>query len=1112
MNKKTKFGLSLLSLILLASCHTNNSNASSSATEPASPSQRVTEPQPTEKPTTKPTDESSSNSEEPSETTKPSVSVTEEFAITVDAGEGATITGLPAKAKEGETVSFTVTLAAEKELSYVTIDGENTLDSNEQGVYSFVRPKHALTVSAITQDKRYNNTVTQVEGATVALSSTYAKKGEKIDVRVTISDPAKSTPSVKVDGTDVEMAITGDEGRKTFTGSFTQPGKDVSVAVTLNDAPAAPAKYAIEDLTGDGVIVKGPSSAAKGEKVTFVLGLEEGYEFSGDVKVYKKGEEATLVDVTKEEDGSYSFTRPDYPVVITRETSASIFQINVEGEVGKLGKENVTVPEYAVYNTKVTLTVKGNETYDVGNILVDGQPATKEEDGSYSFTRPSHAVTLKVVSAVHYYPVKLVNSDHVTLSAYTYDEKTKTYSPIAKEGIRFSDHLYIKATVNNPEGEEYAVDTVKVRNEQGGKASDRTLNADGYYEFGSQTISSDFGLEVVVTEDKVLLAADSPLVGTHAGFKKGYGGLTDGKLILSRFGKGYFDDAAVTRQNYDSSAKTFELKKGTDTYKAGYFDSGLIYVNTGTSSFALDKIYFYLSNASSLKTKAVLLDGGTSLYSSTRMLIEIGDGNKTVYALVNKTDESVKSVSLNLKQGQGITSTGAVFELKEGETSLGYYQNKDGKLVSYNPVQGTFSSDLGSVTLDGFGKATIAKDGASKDATYVVDSTGTYISLKFEEKYYFYSVDKDKKTFAAINYVIGDFYGRKLGTTSSSEWHLLPDFTSKTSATSSYIATGSFKDGKFVSSGRTLLSISPDKKAIVIDYDYYGDGDIIVLSSEPENNSSSQIKFSSVGDKTAFVASISGKKENSVVSSVYFDGKDYHWGTISNADFATAGTAFTFTDNDKKVYNLVNKDGKVVASDGLNGTYAFGGTEAGLGELVIDGDGTGTLNKTAITYTLNEDKTLTVTRGEKTYIITLDSAKKTYTYTEKTSPAEENPTEVTVPAWLAGKTFFGEEAAQSYDEDGGYYYENVGIVFAKDKMTLSTSAGYGISKEKPLAGGYRKNTDVPYTIEEASLKATLNGVEVSIGLDEKNNTFHFEKANEVDGLTLMRSAKFTLVE
>ena len=88
MNKKTKFGLSLLSLILLASCHTNNSNASSSATEPASPSQRVTEPQPTEKPTTKPTDGSSSNSEEPSETTKPSVSVTEEFAITVDAGEG----------------------------------------------------------------------------------------------------------------------------------------------------------------------------------------------------------------------------------------------------------------------------------------------------------------------------------------------------------------------------------------------------------------------------------------------------------------------------------------------------------------------------------------------------------------------------------------------------------------------------------------------------------------------------------------------------------------------------------------------------------------------------------------------------------------------------------------------------------------------------------------------------------------------------------------------------------------------------------------------------------------------------------------------------------------
>lgn len=977
MNKKTKFGLSLLSLILLASCHTNNSNASSSATEPASPSQRVTEPQPTEKPTTKPTDGSSSNSEEPSETTKPSVSVTEEFAITVDAGEGATITGLPAKAKEGETVSFTVTLAAEKELSYVTIDGENTLDSNEQGVYSFVRPKHALTVSAITQDKRYNNTVTQVEGATVALSSTYAKKGEKIDVRVTISDPAKSTPSVKVDGTDVEMAITGDEGRKTFTGSFTQPGKDVSVAVTLNDAPAAPAKYAIEDLTGDGVIVKGPSSAAKGEKVTFVLGLEEGYEFSGDVKVYKKGEEATLVDVTKEEDGSYSFTRPDYPVVITRETSASIFQINVEGEEGKLGKENVTVPEYAVYNTKVTLTAKGNETYDVGNILVDGQPATKEEDGSYSFTRPSHAVTLKVVSAVHYYPVKLVNSDHVTLSAYTYDEKTKTYSPIAKEGIRFSDHLYIKATVNNLEGEEYAVDTVKVRNEQGGKASDRTLNADGYYEFGSQTISSDFGLEVVVTEDKVLLAADSPLVGTHAGFKKGYGGLTDGKLILSRFGKGYFDDAAVTRQNYDSSAKTFELKKGTDTYKAGYFDSGLIYVNTGTSSFALDKIYFYLSNASSLKTKAVLLDGGTSLYSSTRMLIEIGDGNKTVYALVNKTDESVKSVSLTLKQGQGITSTGAVFELKEGETSLGYYQNDEGKLVKYTLITGTYTGDLGSITIDGLGKASVVKGEETKEATYTMTSDGKYISLVLDNQTYFLALED--KTYSYVRYVSGDYYGRRLGKNSSSyalEWHLSAKFTAATSKYADPVEGTFDASGNFTASGYTLVSISPDQKGIVVRKGTGSSASYYVMTSDATGKS--DLTFASIGDATSFVATIHGSKTGAITSSVYFDGKDYHWGTISTVDFATAGTAFTFTDNDKKVYNLVNRNGKV-AVNSLVGEYSSTEAENSLGKLVLNVDGTGTLGETAITYTVNDEKTITIVAGESTYKMVLDSDKKTYT-------------------------------------------------------------------------------------------------------------------------------------
>lgn len=388
MKKGAKVGLSLLSILMLASCHHDLPT-----TQPP-----VTEPAPTVKPTESVTVEA------------------EKYDLSVEAGEGATISSLPDKVEEGKEVTFSVTLAAEKVLSYVTIDGENTLDANENGVYSFIRPKHAVKISAITADKTYANNVIQVDGATVAVSSTSAKKGAIITVRVSISDSNKVSPVVKAGEADVARTAVGDASLKTFEGTFAQPGKDIDITTTLTSAAA---KYAIVDKSGDGAVVSGPTSAAKGEKVSFRLSLEEGVEFSGDVKVYKEGEEATVLDVTEEEDGSYSFIRPDYAVVIERKTVASVFAIKVEGDGDKIKASAVTCPEYAVYGSKVTLSVKGNgnEEYLVDKILVDGTEAAYDaETASYSFTMPTHAVVVKVVSKVHYYPVTLVNSKHITLS------------------------------------------------------------------------------------------------------------------------------------------------------------------------------------------------------------------------------------------------------------------------------------------------------------------------------------------------------------------------------------------------------------------------------------------------------------------------------------------------------------------------------------------------------------------------------------------------------------------------------------------------------------------------------------------------------------------------
>ena len=79
-------------------------------------------------------------------------------------------------------------------------------------------------------------------------------------------------------------------------------------------------------------------------------------------------------------------------------------------------------------------------------------------------------------------------------------------------------------------------------------------------------------------------------------------------------------------------------------------------------------------------------------------------------------------------------------------------------------------------------------------------------------------------------------------------------------------------------------------------------------------------------------------------------------------------------------------------------------------------------------------------------------------------------------------------------------------------MTLSTSAGYDVSTATPLAGSYRKNPDVPYTIDGTTLNVTLNGVAVQINLDEENNTFNFVANDKsVDGYTLRRGVKFKVV-
>ena len=87
-----------------------------------------------------------------------------------------------------------------------------------------------------------------------------------------------------------------------------------------------PVRYSVTDSIDDHVTIVGlPETAEEGDVITFRLAVDPGYEFL-DVVLVKQGE--TVLDLVKNENGSYTFTMPAGDVVITAEDQASVFGLN----------------------------------------------------------------------------------------------------------------------------------------------------------------------------------------------------------------------------------------------------------------------------------------------------------------------------------------------------------------------------------------------------------------------------------------------------------------------------------------------------------------------------------------------------------------------------------------------------------------------------------------------------------------------------------------------------------------------------------------------------------------------------------------------------------------
>ena len=93
-----------------------------------------------------------------------------------------------------------------------------------------------------------------------------------------------------------------------------------------------PVRYSVTDSIDDHVTIVGlPETAEEGDVITFRLAVDPGYEFL-DVVLVKQGE--TVLDLVKNENGSYTFTMPAGDVVITAEDQASVFGLNYHIDEG----------------------------------------------------------------------------------------------------------------------------------------------------------------------------------------------------------------------------------------------------------------------------------------------------------------------------------------------------------------------------------------------------------------------------------------------------------------------------------------------------------------------------------------------------------------------------------------------------------------------------------------------------------------------------------------------------------------------------------------------------------------------------------------------------------
>lgn len=302
------------------------------------------------------------------------------YAVNVAALTNGEITASAKEAAEKETVILTVKPATGYALKAGSVkvtykDADNTekpvevkADTEKANTYTFAMPAYPVNVSAEFV-KEYKVTAATVDNGTVTVDPTTAVEGTEVTVTVKAADnyqlKADSlTYSYQIgeDKKTEKLAVT--DGKATFT----MPAADVTVDAKFEAMPAK--TYGITSDVTNGAAKLSVETAAVGDtvEVTFTANGEN-YKLEESSVRYEKKDDTSTAKALTLTDGKYSFTMPDYDVVVKAVFAKTTHTVtcNVTN-----GTATVEPTGEIKEGTSVTVTFKPDE--DKANYVLKDNP------------------------------------------------------------------------------------------------------------------------------------------------------------------------------------------------------------------------------------------------------------------------------------------------------------------------------------------------------------------------------------------------------------------------------------------------------------------------------------------------------------------------------------------------------------------------------------------------------------------------------------------------------------------------------------------------------------------------------------------------------------------